>query len=243
MGTMISLQNLSISYRNFAVIDNISFTCSPGRITGFLGPNGSGKSTTMRGLLGLTPIDSGTATVNGVPYTSLPNPGRVVGVSLDASAQHPGRTGHMALSLAAATIGVERSRVDAVLAQVGLTHVEARRQIKKYSLGMRQRLALAIALIGSPQMLVLDEPANGLDPSGIYWMRNLLRDFADAGGTVLLSSHLLHEVEQIADDMVIIGGGRVIASGPTAELAAEHRNLEALYMSLTEGTDRDTISH
>ncbi|MEV6600904.1 ATP-binding cassette domain-containing protein [Actinoplanes sp. NPDC051346] len=215
---MITVQNLSKRYGPHPAVDDVSFTCTPGTVTGFLGPNGAGKSTTMRMICGLTPPTSGTATVDGVPYRRLGNPGRRVGVLLDASAQHAGRTGREVLTLAALTMGVDTRRVDESLARVGLNRVAAKRRVKAYSLGMRQRLGLAYALLGDPGILILDEPANGLDPEGIFWMRGLLRDFADRGGTVLLSSHLLREVEAVADRLVVIGGGRIVAQGDKAEL-------------------------
>jgi ABC-2 type transport system ATP-binding protein len=174
----------------------------------------------MRMLVGLTPPTSGSASVLGVPYASLGNPGRRVGVLLDASAQHPGRTGREVLSLGATVMGLPRSRVDEMLDLVGLTAEEARRRVGDYSLGMRQRLGIGHALLGDPEVLILDEPANGLDPSGIHWMRGLLRRFVDSGGSVLLSSHLLHEVEVIADELVIIGGGRIVAQGTKATMLA-----------------------
>jgi len=198
----------------------VSFTCEPGTVTGFLGPNGAGKSTTMRMITGLTPPTAGTATVDGVPYHRLGNPGRRVGVLLDASAQHAGRTGREVLGLAAQTMGIDKRRVSESLDKVGLNETAAKRRVKAYSLGMRQRLGLAHALLGDPGVLILDEPANGLDPEGIFWMRGLLRDFADRGGTVLLSSHLLREVEAVADKLVVIGGGKVVAQGDKAELLA-----------------------
>jgi ABC-2 type transport system ATP-binding protein len=172
----------------------------------------------MRILCGLTPATSGTATVLGRPYAALPNPGRHVGVLLDASAQHAGRTGREVLNLGATLMGIDRSRVDEMLSVVGLTDKESNRRIRNYSLGMRQRLGIAHALLGDPQVLVLDEPANGLDPAGIRWMRSLLRGFADEGGTVLLSSHLLNEIERVADDIIVIGRGRIVAQGTKDEL-------------------------
>lgn len=202
---MIAVQQLTKRYGRHTAVDDVSFHCEPGTVTGFLGPNGAGKSTTMRMICGLTPPTSGTATVAGHPYRHLPNPGRTVGVLLDASAQHAGRTGREALALSAATMGVDRRAVGELLDRVGLNGAAARRRVRAYSLGMRQRLGLAHALLGDPQVLVLDEPANGLDPEGIFWMRGLLRDFADRGGTVLLSSHLLREVEAVADRLVVIG--------------------------------------
>ncbi len=215
---MISVNSLTRRYGSMVAVDAITFDAKPGLITGFLGPNGAGKSTTMRILCGLTPATSGTATVLGRPYAALPNPGRHVGVLLDASAQHAGRTGREVLTLSAVVMGVDRSRVAEMLDLVGLTDRESHRRVRDYSLGMRQRLGLAHALLGDPEVLVLDEPANGLDPAGIRWMRSLLRGFADDGGTVLLSSHLLGEIEIVADEIVVIGGGRIVASGTKAEL-------------------------
>jgi ABC-2 type transport system ATP-binding protein len=187
-------------------------------VTGFLGPNGAGKSTTMRILVGLTPASSGSATVLGRRYADLPNPGREIGVLLDASAQHAGRTGREILTLAQRTVRMPRARVDEMLDLVSLSEEESGRRVRDYSLGMRQRLGIATALIGDPEVLVLDEPANGLDPAGIRWMRDLLRGYANQGGTVLLSSHLLHEIEVIADDLVVIGNGRIVAAGTKSEL-------------------------
>ncbi|MGZ4455575.1 MAG: ABC transporter ATP-binding protein, partial [Nocardioides sp.] len=194
------------------------FSARPGRVTGFLGPNGAGKSTTMRVLVGLTPPTSGSAQVCGRRYADLPNPGLEVGVLLDASAQHAGRTGREILTVAARTMGLPASRVDEMIDLVSLTDEEASRRVRHYSLGMRQRLGIATALLGEPEVLVLDEPANGLDPAGIRWMRDLLRGYADRGATVLLSSHLLHEIEVVADDLVVIGRGRIVAQGTKAEL-------------------------
>src|SRR4051794_12164215 len=210
---MIRAEQLTKRYGTHTAVDSVSFAVCPGTVTGFLGPNGAGKSTTMRMLVGLTPPTSGSSTVLGVPYAQLPNPGRHVGVLLDASAQHPGRTGREVLSLGAALMGLPRSRIDEMLDLVGLTADEARRRVGDYSLGMRQRLGIAHALLADPEVLILDEPANGLDPAGIHWMRSLLRRFAHRGGSVLLSSHLLHEVEAVADELVIIGGGRIVAAG------------------------------
>ncbi|AGZ42657.1 ABC transporter ATP-binding protein [Actinoplanes friuliensis] len=217
---MITVEHLSKRYGSHPAVDDVSFTCEPGTVTGFLGPNGAGKSTTMRMICGLTPPTSGTATVDGQPYKRMGNPGRRIGVLLDASAQHSGRTGREVLTLAALTMGIDRRRVDESLDRVGLNKTAAKRRVKAYSLGMRQRLGLAYALLGDPGILVLDEPANGLDPEGIFWMRGLLRDFADRGGTVLLSSHLLREVEAVADKLVVIGGGRIVAEGDKNELLA-----------------------
>ncbi|MBM6402133.1 ABC transporter ATP-binding protein [Phycicoccus sonneratiae] len=217
---MISVDHLTKRYGAFTALDDVSFEARPGRVTGFLGPNGAGKTTAMRVIAGLTPAGGGSATVLGRPYATLPNPGRHVGLLLDASAQHAGRTGREVLTLAAVLTGVDRRRVDEMVDLVGLTSKEANRRVRNYSLGMRQRLGIAHALLADPEVLVLDEPANGLDPAGIRWMRDLLRGFASRGGTVLLSSHLLNEIERVADDIVVIGNGRVVAQGTTEELLA-----------------------
>ena len=215
---MITIQSLTKSYGDFTAVDDISFSARAGRVTGFLGPNGAGKSTTMRVIAGLTPPTSGTATFAGRTFRELPNPGVEVGVLLEASALHAGRTGREILTIVQKTMGLPRSRVGEMLDLVSLTGAEANRRVRDYSLGMRQRLGIATALIGDPYALVLDEPANGLDPAGIRWMRDLLRRYADGGGTVLLSSHLLHEIEIIADDIVVIGKGRIVAQGTKSEL-------------------------
>ncbi len=215
---MITVSALTKNYGGFRAVDNVTFDAQPGRVTGFLGPNGAGKSTTMRIMVGLTPASTGEAIILGRHYSELPNPGREVGVLLDASAQHAGRTGREILTVAQRTMRVPKSRVDEMLDVVSLTDEEAGRRVRDYSLGMRQRLGIAAALVGEPEVLILDEPANGLDPAGIRWMRDLLRGYADQGGTVLLSSHLLHEIEVIADDLVVIGQGRVVAQGTKHDL-------------------------
>jgi ABC-2 type transport system ATP-binding protein len=215
---MITTHELCKSYRRSPVVHEVSFDCRPGSITGFLGPNGAGKSTTLRMVTGLTHPDSGTATIEGRRYGDLGNPARVVGTLLDASAMHTGRTGRATLRIAADLAGVDTSEVDRVLARVGLAGKAADRRVGAYSLGMRQRLGIGQALIGRPRALILDEPANGLDPDGIAWMRVLLRDFADRGGTVLLSSHLLGEVQATVDRLVVISAGRVVAQGALDDL-------------------------
>jgi ABC-2 type transport system ATP-binding protein len=217
---MITIDSLTKSYGGHTVVHDISFTAQNGRVTGFLGPNGAGKSTSMRMMVGLTTPTEGTATISGRLFADLPNPGREVGVMLDASAQHAGRTGREILTIAQRIMGVPASRVAEMLDLVSLSSTEADRRVGNYSLGMRQRLGIAAALIGDPSVLILDEPANGLDPAGIRWMRDLLRDYADHGGTVLLSSHLLTEIEIIADDIVMIGQGRIVSQGSKAELLA-----------------------
>ncbi len=215
---MITLDSLTRKYGRNTVVDGVSFVARPGRVTGFLGPNGAGTSTTMRMVVGLTKPTSGSSTVAGRPFAELANPGRELGVMLDASAQHAGRTGREILTIVQQMLGLPGRRVDETLDLVSLTPAEADRRVGNYSLGMRQRLGIATALIGNPGALMLDEPANGLDPAGIRWMRDLLRDFANRGGTVLLSSHLLHEIEVVADDIVVIGNGRIVAQGTKAEL-------------------------
>lgn len=217
---MIVVENLTRKYGSFTAVDDVSFVCQPGRVTGFLGPNGAGKTTTMRVMVGLTPATAGRVTIGGHLYKDIPNPGRHVGVLLDASAQHAGRSGREILELGARTMGLADSRVDEMIELVSLTQQEAKRRLRNYSLGMKQRLGIAHALLGDPSVLILDEPANGLDPAGIRWMRGLLKGYAERGGTVLLSSHLLHEVEQIADEMILIGNGRIVAQGDKKTLLA-----------------------
>lgn len=220
LGAMIEINGLTKKFGANYAANDVSFTCQPGTVTGFLGPNGAGKSTTMRVLSGLASADAGTATVLGKRFVELPNPARRVGVLLDASAQHPGLRGREVLRQSSRMCGVDPDRADELLAYVGLGGGAGEKRVREYSLGMRQRLGIANALVGDPEVLILDEPANGLDPVGIRWMRSLLRDFADRGGTVLLSSHLLTEVEAVADRLVIIGSGRIVADAPTAELLA-----------------------
>jgi ABC-2 type transport system ATP-binding protein len=216
----ITVADLSKDYRGTRAVDSISFDVPQGSITGFLGPNGAGKSTTLRMLVGLTQPTGGSATVLGRRYTELVNPGRRVGVLLDSSAQHSGRTGLEVMRLGAMMMGLPEGRAEEMIEKVGLSRAEARRRTGTYSLGMRQRLGVGHALLGEPRVLILDEPANGLDPGGIHWMRTLLKEFADAGGSVLLSSHLLHEIEVVADDLVVIGRGRIVARGSKNDLLA-----------------------
>jgi ABC-2 type transport system ATP-binding protein len=235
VGRVIEVNGLNKSYGGFQAVTNVAFSCQPGRVTGFLGPNGAGKTTTMRIMVGLTPADSGAVTIGGMRYADIPNPGRHVGVLLDASAQHAGRTGREVLTLGARTMGLPMSRVEEMLALVSLDESEAKRRVRNYSLGMRQRLGIAHALLGDPQVLILDEPANGLDPAGIRWMRGLLKTFADRGGTVLLSSHLLNEVELIADEMILIGRGRIVASGDKKSLLADRGGTGSLVTATDPG--------
>lgn len=217
----IEVDDLTKAYGGRTVVDGLSFTVRPGRVTGFLGPNGSGKSTTMKVLLGLAAADAGRATIGGRAYRDLPDPAGTVGAVLEPDAFHPGRSGRDHLLVCCAAAGVPRQRVDEVLELVGLDAGAADRRVGTYSLGMKQRLSLAVALLGDPRVLVLDEPANGLDPRGIRSLRDVLRARAAAGGTVLVSSHLLSEVEHLADDVVVITGGRLVVGGPLRELQRE----------------------
>ena len=219
-GAMIKLEGVTKRYGGFTAVDDVSFVAQPGRVTGFLGPNGAGKSTSMRIMVGLTPQDRGSATIGGLKYADIPNPGRHVGVLLDASAQHAGRTGREVLALTAITLGLPEKRVDEMLELVGLSAAESKRRVRNYSLGMRQRLGIANALIGDPSVLILDEPANGLDPEGVHWLRGLLRQLADQGRTVLVSSHVLAEVAQTVDQVVIIASGRLVTQSTLAALTA-----------------------
>src|ERR1700729_423645 len=222
---MIESHSLTKRYGGRTAVQDVSFSCEPGTVTGFLGPNGAGKSTTLKMLVGLTPPSSGGSTVLGSPFQNLTNPGRRVGVLIDASAQHAGRTGRETLSVSASLLGVRRGRVDEMLELVGLDDSAAGKRVGQYSLGMRQRLlGRAHALLGDPEVLILDEPANGLDPEGMRWMRGLLADFAERGGTVLLSSHLLHEVEAIADRL--LGGG--------SKTVVRARDIHGLRLALRE---------
>jgi ABC-2 type transport system ATP-binding protein len=230
----IDVRGLTKEYRGARVVDDVSFVAEPGRVTGFLGPNGAGKTTTLRMLLGLVEPTGGTATVGGSRYADLDEPTLRIGAVLEASGAHEGRTGRDHLRVMCRAAGIPMARADAALAAIGLTRA-ANREVGGYSLGMRQRLGVAAALLGDPQVLVLDEPANGLDPEGIRWMRELLRALAADGRTVLVSSHQLAEIEQLADDLVIIAGGRVVASGTLASVTGAHPGLEAAFLELTTG--------
>ncbi|MGY1695051.1 ABC transporter ATP-binding protein [Geodermatophilus sp. SYSU D00814] len=214
---MITVRGLTKRYGRVLAVDDLSFDVEPGKVTGFLGPNGAGKSTTMRAVLGLDRPTAGSALVGGRPYATLGEPLREVGALLDPGAVHPGRTGRAHLRVAARTNGIPLRRVDEVVEQAGLG-AAARRRIGGYSLGMRQRLGIAAALLGDPGVLLFDEPVNGLDLDGVRWIRGLLRRLADEGRTVLVSSHLLGEVEQTADRLVVVGRGRLVADTTTAEL-------------------------
>jgi ABC-2 type transport system ATP-binding protein len=216
---LIEVRNLTKRFRRATAVEDLSFDVPSGRITGFLGPNGAGKTTTLRILLGLALPTSGQATIGGRQYGSLDVPLRSVGAVLEASNYHPARSGRNHLRVMAAAAGIAEPRVDEVLQQVQLTGA-ATRKVGAYSLGMRQRLSVAAALLGEPELLILDEPANGLDPEGIRWLRNFLRTFVGDGGTVLVSSHVLGEVSQLADDVVIIHRGKLVAHEPVADLTA-----------------------
>ncbi|MBK3546752.1 ABC transporter ATP-binding protein [Streptomyces sp. MBT60] len=221
-GRTLEFRGLSKRYRDRSAVQDLSFTVRPGRVTGFLGPNGAGKTTTLRMLLRLTAPTSGTATIGGQRYRDLGQPLRTVGAMLDESGTHRRRTGRDHLRVQCAATGLPARRADEVLDQVGLARAGGRRY-EEYSLGMRQRLNLAQALLGDPPVLILDEPANGLDPEGIAWMRALLKGLAAEGRTVLVSSHLISEVEQTADDLVIISQGRLVAEGASRDIAARVR--------------------
>ena len=220
--TAIEITGLSKSYGPTLAVDDLSFTVDPGRIVGFLGPNGAGKTTTLRALLGLITPSSGTATIEGRRYGQLDDPVHTVGAVLDGGMLHPGRTGRMHLRMLAASAGIPKSRVDELLAMVGL-EAAADRRAGGYSLGMRQRLGLAAALLGDPRVLVLDEPANGLDPQGIRWLRDFLRSLAAEGRAVLVSSHVLAEVAQTAHEVVVIARGRSVAQALARGAARDPR--------------------
>jgi ABC-2 type transport system ATP-binding protein len=232
----ISFDRVTKRYGAVTAVDDLSFTLQRGSITGFIGANGAGKSTALRILLGLTRATSGSATFDGQRYEDLADPGRAIGALTDADVFHPGRTGRASLRVLGRACGVSDARVEEVLELVELDQAAARR-VRGYSLGMRQRLGLAAALLGDPQTLILDEPANGLDPTGVRWLRELLRSLADEGRTVLVSSHQLAELAQTVDDVIIIDHGRLRARGATAELLAEHRSatLEGLFLDIVSG--------
>src|SRR5947207_2051960 len=213
----IVVSGLTKYYKKVKAVDHLSFTVEPGRVTGFLGPNGAGKTTTLRMILNLVRPTAGTATIGGRRYADLRNPIRHVGAVLEASSAHKGRTGRNHLRIICMSAGIPLERADEVLECVGLTPA-ANRKFKGYSLGMRQRLGIAAALIGDPHVLILDEPANGLDPEGIRWMRGLLKALADAGRTILVSSHLLSEMEILADELVIIAAGQLVRQGTVSDI-------------------------
>ena len=223
-GTRIEVVGLTKRFGTFTAVDNLSFAVEPGRITGFLGPNGAGKTTTLRMLLGLVRPTSGSATIGGQPYRDIKTPQRVVGAALEATNFHPGRSGRNHLRVLADTAGIDTKRVDEVLEMVGIP-AAARKRAGGYSMGMRQRLGLAGALLADPQVLLLDEPANGLDPEGIRWLRLFLQHLSSQGKTILISSHMLSEVEQTVDDVVIIANGHFIQQGSVADLHGDKRSI------------------
>ncbi len=231
---MIRFDKVSKARGGRRILDEVSFEARPGRVTGFVGPNGAGKSSSLRILLGLDRATAGEVTIDGRAYRDLRHPLRHVGSMLDGAAAHPSRTARAHLGWVATSNGIPRARVRQVLEQVGLA-AEAHRRVGGYSLGMGQRLGLATALLGEPQRLVLDEPVNGLDPQGVRWIRQLLRAHADAGGTVLLSSHLIGELAEIVDDVVVIVGGRVRAQGSVEDVQAGHPSLEEAFFVHVEG--------
>jgi len=232
---MIEARGLVKRYGSTTAVDNLSFDVRPGTVTGFLGPNGAGKSTTMRMILGLDRPDAGTARINGRSYHELRWPLREVGALLEARAYHPGRTARAHLTALAVSNGIPRRRVDDVLEITGMGQA-ADRRAGKFSLGMAQRLGIAAALLGDPAVLLLDEPVNGLDPEGIRWIRGLLKNLASHGRTVLISSHLISEVAQTADQLIVIGQGRLLAQTTVAELSARSSSLEEAFFQLTDGS-------
>ena len=232
---MIEARGLVKRYGPTTAVDNLSFDVRPGTVTGFLGPNGAGKSTTMRMMLGLDRPDAGTVRINGKNYHDARSPLREVGALLEAKAFHPGRTARSHLAALAASNDIPRRRVDEVLEITGMDKA-ADRRAGKFSLGMAQRLGIAAALLGDPAVLLLDEPVNGLDPEGIRWIRNLLKNLAARGRTVLVSSHLISEVAQTADQLIVIGQGRLLAQTTVAELSARSNSLEEAFFQLTEGS-------
>jgi ABC-2 type transport system ATP-binding protein len=230
---MISARGLTKRYGRTVAVRDLTFTVRPGVVTGFLGPNGAGKSTTMRMLIGLDRPDAGHATVNGKPYRELRLPLREVGAMLEARSFHPGRSAQAHLRALAVSNSIPGRRVEEVLALVGLAAV-GRRRAGKFSLGMAQRLGIAAALLGDPGIVILDEPVNGLDPEGVRWIRNLMRSLAAQGRTVLVSSHLITEVAQTADELIVIGQGRLLTHTTVAELSATASSLEEAFFQLTE---------
>jgi len=235
---MITIEHVSKRRGSTQILSDVGFEARPGRVTGFLGPNGAGKSSTLRILLGLDRAQEGVALVCGRPFARLNRPLTTVGALLDGSGAHRSRTGRAHLRWVAASNGLPRERVDEVLAIVGLTEAAGKR-VSGYSLGMGRRLGLAAALLGDPEVLVLDEPINGLDPGGIRWMREFLRDRAAAGRTVLLSSHLMGELAETVDDVVVIDRGRIVSRGTLAEVIGDHRTLEDAFFALTSAGSGD----
>lgn len=237
---MLTINNLVKHRGTQEILSGISFKAKPGRVTGFLGPNGAGKSSTLRILLGLDRATSGSALINGKPFAKLHNPLATVGAALDGFGAHRMRTGRAHLRWIARASGLSRSRVEEVLEIVGLTNVAGKR-IGNYSLGMGKRLGMAAALLGDPKILILDEPVNGLDPEGIRWIRTFLRERAESGNTVLLSSHLMGELEETVDDVVIINHGKIVANGTLKEVIGNHSTLEEAFFALTSKHAGDVV--
>lgn len=230
--TQIEVRGLTKRFGRVTAVGDLSFTAPAGQVTGFLGPNGSGKTTTLRTVLGLVRPDAGEALIGGRPYAELLQPRRTVGALLEATGFHPGRRARDHLRVLAAAGGIPGERVEQVLRQVDLLP-SADRRVREFSLGMRQRLGVAAALLGDPRVLLLDEPANGLDPAGIAWLRGLLRGLAGEGRTVLVASHVLSEIAQTADQVVIVSGGGLRFAGPLAELGTANGALEDAFLKLT----------
>jgi ABC-2 type transport system ATP-binding protein len=230
--TEVEVRDLTKTFGQVGAVRGMSFTAPAGKVTGFLGPNGSGKTTTLRIVLGLVRADSGAALIGGVPYGRLGRPRRTVGAMLEATGFHPGRRARDHLRVLADAADIPGDRVDEVLEQVGLAAAAGRR-VRGFSLGMRQRLGLAAALLGDPRVLLLDEPANGLDPAGIAWLRGVLRGLADEGRTVIVASHVLSEVAQTVDHVVIVSAGEVRFAGPLGEIGPTNNALESAFLKLT----------
>jgi len=228
----VEVRDLTKTFGRLTAVRGMSFTAPAGKVTGFLGPNGSGKTTTLRIVLGLVREDAGAALIGGVPYGRLLRPRQTVGAMLEATGFHPGRRARDHLRVIADAAGIPGRRVDEVLAQVDLTSA-ARRRVREFSLGMRQRLGLATALLGDPRGLLLDEPANGLDPAGVAWLRGLLRSLAGEGRTVIVASHVLSEIAQTADRVVIVSAGQVRFAGPLDEIGSTNNALESAFLKLT----------
>jgi ABC-2 type transport system ATP-binding protein len=231
---MIEVQQLTKRYGGRNAVENLTFSVRPGSVTGFVGPNGAGKSTTIRMVLALTTPTAGRSLINGRPYTSLREPLREVGALVDVAGAHGGRTARRHLHWLAASNGLDRGRIDEVLDLVGLTGVAGRR-VRGFSLGMRQRLGIAAAMLGDPPTFLLDEPVNGLDPEGVHWIRGLMRRLAAEGRTVLVSSHLIGELELVADRLLVLGGGRLLADDTVPAFSEGHASLEEAYFARTAG--------
>jgi ABC-2 type transport system ATP-binding protein len=238
---VIEISGLTKRFADVTAVDHVSFTVDQGSVTGFLGPNGAGKTTTLRMLLGLVTPTAGRATINGRPYRGLPAPLHAVGAALESSSAYPGRTARSHLRITALAGGAPRRRVEEVLELTGLADAAGRR-VGRFSLGMKQRLGLAAALLCDPEILILDEPANGLDPEGVRWLRQLLRRLAGEGRTVLVSSHILAEVAQTVDRVVILDHGRLVTQAPLADLTAGGRDLEDIFLNLTANAERTEVT-